>query len=69
MSDPKPVKLYDMVDPADSECVLREAEHCLREFFADYDPALLRRAFADVQSLFHGQYPGYRASNTKYHDF
>lgn len=65
----KPAKLYDMVDPADAECVLREAEECLREFFADSDPALLRRAFADVQSLFHGQYPGYRASNTMYHDF
>lgn len=65
----KPAKLYDMVDPADAECVLREAEQCLHEFFPDLDSSLLRRAFADVQRLFLGQYPGYRASNTKYHDF
>ncbi|MFH1913703.1 MAG: hypothetical protein ABIK45_05455 [Pseudomonadota bacterium] len=68
-SEGKPLKLYDMVDPADAECVLREAEVCLREFFPEYEPSLLRRAFADVQGLFLGQYPGYRASNTKYHDF
>jgi hypothetical protein len=63
------VKLYDMIDPADGECVLRETEDCLREFFPDYDATLFGKAFADVQQLFFGQYPGYRSSNTKYHDF
>ncbi|MFW5837346.1 MAG: HD domain-containing protein [Desulfovibrionaceae bacterium] len=29
----------------------------------------LERAFHDVERLFHGRYPGYRASNTKYHNF
>jgi hypothetical protein len=27
------------------------------------------RTFADVHALFEGRYPGYRASNTRYHDF
>ncbi|BCS88948.1 hypothetical protein [Pseudodesulfovibrio sediminis] len=63
------VKLYDFVDPADGECVRRECEDGLLEFFPDYDVRPFQRAFADVQKLFFGQYPGFRASNTKYHDF
>lgn len=62
-------KLYDFVDPADAECVRRETEITLREFFPDYNGRLFKRAFEDVEKLFFGLYPGYRASNTKYHDF
>src|SRR5687767_3656826 len=32
------------------------------------DPAPLERAFADFQALFEGQYPGYFACDTLYHD-
>lgn len=63
------IKLYDFVDPADAECVRRETEAIMREFFPDYDPTLFRNAFEDVEKLFFGMYPGYQASNTKYHDF
>jgi len=62
-------KLYDFVDPADAECVRRETEACMREYFPDYDAVLFKRAFEDVEKLFFGQYTGYQASNTKYHDF
>jgi len=62
-------KLYDFVDPADAECVRREVEQTLLEYFPDYGGDLFRRAFEDVQKLFFGMYPGYQASNTKYHDF
>ncbi|MDD3313173.1 MAG: hypothetical protein PHP91_13630, partial [Pseudodesulfovibrio sp.] len=62
-------KLYDFVDPADAECVRREVEETVRDFFPGYDGVLFRRAFEDVQKLFFGMYPGYQASNTKYHDF
>ncbi len=34
-----------------------------------FEFAFLDKAFADVEKLFRGEYPGYRASNTKYHDF
>jgi len=68
MVHPK-VKLYDYADPADAECIRRETETVLREHFPDYDGTIFRRAFEDVQRLFFGTYPGYRASNTKYHDF
>ncbi|WP_319469853.1 HD domain-containing protein [uncultured Pseudodesulfovibrio sp.] len=62
-------KLYDYVDPADAECVRRETEDTLHEFFPGYDGTLFREAFEAVEKLFFGLYPGYRASNTKYHDF
>jgi hypothetical protein len=63
------MKLYDYVDPVDAECVRRETEDLVREFFPDYDGEAFRIAFADVERLFAGRYPGYRASNTKYHNF
>ncbi|WP_316896420.1 HD domain-containing protein [Pseudodesulfovibrio indicus] len=67
----KPIEtqLYDCLDPLDSECVRRETEDVLREFFPDYDGALFRKAFEDVEQLFNGRYPGFRASNTRYHNF
>ncbi|NDV20503.1 hypothetical protein GO013_13890 [Pseudodesulfovibrio sp. JC047] len=68
MTHPTP-KLYDFVDPADGECVRRETEDIFRVFFADYDGSIFKKAFEDVEQLFFGLYPGYRASNTKYHDF
>ncbi|BDQ37915.1 hypothetical protein SYK_22750 [Pseudodesulfovibrio nedwellii] len=68
MVEPTP-KLYDFVDPADGECVRREAEEILREFFSKYDASVFQKAFEDVEKLFFGLYPGYRASNTKYHNF
>ncbi|WP_207263286.1 HD domain-containing protein [Desulfovibrio sp. Huiquan2017] len=66
---PSEMKLYDYVDPVDAECVRREVEDLMRAFFPGYDGAIFRNAFADVERLFAGGYPGYRASNTKYHNF
>ncbi|BDQ34212.1 HD domain-containing protein [Pseudodesulfovibrio portus] len=63
------VKLYDFVDPADAECVRRETDEVMMEFFPGYDGNVFRKAFEDVEQLFFGNYPGFRASNTKYHDF
>lgn len=62
-------KLYDFVDPADAECVRREVETLMRELFPACTCRVFKKAFEDVQKLFFGQYPGYQASNTKYHDF
>jgi len=62
-------RLYDFVDPADAECVLREVMAIVQEYFPDYDASIFTQAFADVEKLFFGMYPGYKASNTKYHDF
>lgn len=66
---PSEMKLYDYVDPVDAESVRRETEDLMRTFFPDYEGAVFQTAFDDVERLFAGDYPGYRASNTKYHNF
>ncbi len=62
-------RLYDFVDPGDTQCVRREIVEIVRDYFPDYNDNLFNRVFSDVEKLFLGMYPGYRASNTKYHDF
>ncbi|MBI9078856.1 MAG: hypothetical protein JEY79_03845 [Pseudodesulfovibrio sp.] len=65
----KAEKLYDFVDPADAECVRREVEISMKDYFPEYDGEIFNHAFEDVEKLFFGFYSGYQASNTKYHDF
>lgn len=62
-------KLYDFVDPADGECVQREVSDTMEKFFPNFTTDVFKEAFGDVEQLFFGNYPGYKASNTKYHDF
>lgn len=62
-------KLYDYVDPADAECVRIEVSEVMQSFFPEFGVDIFRDAFDDVEQLFFGNYPGYKASNTKYHDF
>jgi hypothetical protein len=38
-------------------------------FLPEADVDLFDRIFQDIRLLFKGEYPGYRSSNTKYHDF
>jgi hypothetical protein len=61
-------KLYDLVDISDPIAVLREIEHTILSMFSDYDFSGLEVLYRDIIRLFKGDYPGYRASNTKYHD-
>ncbi|QGY39591.1 hypothetical protein GM415_05485 [Pseudodesulfovibrio cashew] len=61
--------LYDFIDPADGEGVLREVEFLLARAWPERDFSVVRQAFRDVERLFAGEYPGYRACNTAYHDF
>ncbi|WP_272698690.1 HD domain-containing protein [Desulfovibrio sp. Fe33] len=68
MSEAEP-DLYDFTNPEDAESVLRETEDLMRELSPGQDWTVFRRAFDDVERLFSGRYPGYRASNTPYHDF
>lgn len=62
-------KLYDYLDPIDGECVRREVANFFAKFFPDDNEILFERAFLDVDKLFAGKYRGFRASNTRYHDF
>jgi hypothetical protein len=52
----------------DPQSVLEEVKAIVSVMMPDFDFEPLNRAFRDVVSLFHGQYPGYRKCNTEYHD-
>jgi len=60
--------LYDLVDVSDSAVVLNEIKHIITLMVGGYDPSNLEMVYGDVVNLFKGEFPGYRASNTKYHD-
>lgn len=60
--------LYDLVDVGDSNAVLDEIKRIMAMTVEGYDPSTLEMVYADIVVLFKGEYPGYRASNTKYHD-
>lgn len=64
----KGVKLYDLVDLTNSHYVLNELKYIIALTVTDFDYALFEKIYDDTEKLFQGDYPGYRASNTKYHD-
>ena len=64
----KGVKLYDLVDLTSPHYVLNELKYIIALIVTDFDYALFEQIYDDTVKLFRGDYPGYRASNTKYHD-
>ncbi len=62
------IKLYDLIDSLDPRVVLDEILHIVSLLNADSVAAPLRSVYEDIVLLFNGEYPGYRASNTKYHN-
>jgi len=62
------VKLYDLVDLTNPQSVLNELKYIAALMVNDFDHAILEQIYADIKMLFEGDFPGYRASNTKYHD-
>lgn len=62
------IKLYDLVDPSDDAALAQEMDHLLGLMAPGLDTAPLHAVLADTIRLYCGQYPGYRAANTKYHD-
>jgi len=68
IKDTASVKVYDLVDTSQPQVVLDEVRYLLTQTPSVVDPAMLERIFADTVRLFDGQFPGYRASRTYYHD-
>ena len=66
-SDP-PVRLATLVDMTNPQCVLDETRITTRSIDPAFDFSPVERVFNDVVTLFTGNYPGYRACNTRYHD-
>jgi len=62
------IKLYDLVNAKDPDSLLQEVKHIVSRICPNFDFHALEQAFSDTVKLFKGDYPGYRESNTKYHD-
>lgn len=60
--------LHDLCPSTEVEDVFIEIRHIVGTMVPAFDFQLLERLHGDIQRLFAGSYPGYQASNTKYHD-
>ena len=60
--------LFDLLDNNSPEWLYAEITNILSKMVQDYDPAPIKKVYNDIISLFNGDYQGYRASNTKYHN-
>jgi len=62
------VKLYDLLNTQDVDAVYGEICHIIDLMGVDGIEKSFSNVYMDVVRLFRGDYPGYRASNTKYHN-
>ena len=58
-----------LLDIRDKNLVIKEVKYIVSLIDHHFDFSHFEQAFRDVEKLFNGQYPGYRACNTDYHDF
>ena len=61
-------KLYDLIDFNNPQEILKEIKTIVALIVTDFDYSMLEVIYGEVESIFSGKYPGYQASNTKYHD-
>lgn len=62
---------YDVtnrVDTTDPRAVCRETARLFTQLYPGTGTEALQRAFADITRLYLGEYPGYRACDTAYHN-
>jgi hypothetical protein len=64
----KDAKLYDLVDYQNPQAVLEEILHIISLLSSASIRSRFQSVYDDITSLFNGKYPGYRASNTTYHN-
>jgi len=62
------LKLYDLTNISSHSGTYGEIVKTLSFVDPDYDTSFLKKVYSDMICLFNGDYPGYRASNTKYHN-
>ncbi|MCE5248957.1 hypothetical protein LLG96_01925 [bacterium] len=62
------VKLFDLLDTREIARVLEEVEFIISLVYPVFDYRLFEIVYTDVIRLYHGAYPGYKESNTEYHD-
>ncbi len=61
-------QLSNLVDMEDPEAIIAEVKTMIGAAFPDFNFSRIDEAFTDINRLFHGAFPGYRACNTAYHD-
>jgi len=67
MNDDEP-KLYDLVNTQDPDAMHQEIQSIVKLLKTGSISRNLAVAYKDTVRLFNGTFPGYRASNTKYHN-
>ena len=60
--------LYELTDTNSPSESLAEIKNILLLIDPPPDPSPIEKIYADIIRLFNGEFPGYRASNTKYHN-
>ncbi|HEY0665607.1 MAG TPA: HD domain-containing protein [Gallionella sp.] len=66
--NPTAAEIHNLFVNNDPEPVWDKAAAIIAHFRPAYDFRLSRQVFDDVMRLFHGEYPGYSAIRTMYHD-
>jgi len=61
-------RLYDLTDTSSPAETLAEIKNILLLIDPPLDPSPIEKIYEDIIRLFIGEFPGYRASNTKYHN-
>ena len=61
-------RLYGLTDTSSPAESLAEIKNIMLLIDPPPDPSPFEKVFTDVLRLFKGEFPGYRASNTKYHN-
>jgi hypothetical protein len=59
---------YDLINYNSKSGTYTEILKTLSLVVPDFDTSYLKNVYSDIICLFNGDYPGYRASNTKYHN-
>ncbi|MFB6355936.1 MAG: HD domain-containing protein [bacterium] len=60
--------LHSVLFIKEPDKVLEEVEYICNQIREDFDLSFIHTAYQDVIDFFNGDYPGYRACNTEYHD-
>jgi hypothetical protein len=61
-------RLYDLIDTNSPAETLAEIKNILLLIDPPPDPAPIERVYEDIIRFFNGEFPGYRAGNTRYHN-
>lgn len=71
MAKKPPQKAFHMstlVDMDNPHAVYAQMKTVIHLFIREFDFTCIQKVFIDILRLFHGEYPGYRACNTRYHN-